>query len=294
MRICRFNDDRIGIVRPDGVHDVTTILEKLPLVRYPFPLGDPLIVNLEAWRPELEALADKAPALNANELRFKSPVANPTKIIGVPTNYQAHRDEMAADKTITTQSQAIPERGIDSVLVQGLFLKANSSLVGPSEGIATRFPDRRNDHEAELGVIIGKTGSDIPEDKAYDYIVGYALAMDMVVRGKEDRSFRKSIDTYSVLGPWLVTKDEVPDPQNLNFELKVNGESRQKANTKDMIMYIKQQISWGSTFYTLHPGDIIMTGTCQGVGPVKPGDMVDFEFEILGNMKVPVRAHEVS
>lgn len=292
MRLCRFNDDRIGIVRKDGVHDVTAILDKLPATRYSFPVGDPLIANLEAWRPEMEKLADKAPALDPAKLKFKSPVAHPSKIIGVPTNYQAHRDEMKADTSIPSISSGLPERGVDSILVQGLFLKANSSLVGPSEGIAIRFPDRRTDHEAELGVIIGKSGSDIPEDKALDYVVGYALALDMVVRGKEDRSFRKSIDSYSVLGPWLVTKDEVPDPQNLDFELKVNGQTRQKSNTKDMIMYIKQQIAWGSTFYTLHPGDIIMTGTCQGVGRVQPGDKMEFEFPALGKMEIDIRAHQ--
>ena len=287
MRICRFNDDRIGIVRKDGVHDITTILQKLPAVRYPFPVGDPFIANLENWRGEMEALADKAAALDPDKLEFKSPVAHPSKIIGVPSNYHAHRAEMAADSSIPRAAK----REAVSVRDQGLFLKANSSLVGPSEGIAVRFPDRRTDHEAELGLIIGKTGSDIPEDKAYDYIVGYALAMDMVVRGGEDRSLRKSVDTYSVLGPWLVTADEVADPQNLAFTLKVNGEVRQQSNTKDMIMYIKEQISWGSSFYTLHPGDIIMTGTCAGVGRVAPGDTIDFEFENLGRMQVPVRAH---
>ena len=291
MRICRFNDDRIGIVRADGVHDVSAIIQKLPATRYPFPVGDPLIANLESWRGEIETLADKAPALDPGELEYKSPVAHPSKIIGVPTNYQAHREEMAADVTIPSKVRGTPERGPMSIREQGLFLKANSSLVGPSQGIAVRFPDRRTDHEAELGVVIGRTGSDISEDKAYDYICGYALALDMVVRGGEDRSFRKSIDTYAVLGPWLVTKDEVPDPQNLDFTLKVNGEVRQKSNTKDMIMYIKEQISWASSFYTLHPGDIIMTGTCQGVGRVQPGDKMEFEFERLGKMEIPIRAH---
>ena len=201
MRICRFNDDRVGIVRADGVHDITSITERISAKPYTYPVGDPLIANLDAWRKDMEALADKAPALDPAKLKFKSPVAHPSKVIGVPTNYQAHREEMAADKTIPSLSSGLPERGVDSILTQGLFLKANSSLIGPSEGIEVRFPDRRTDHEAELGVVIGKSGSDIPEDKAYDYICGYALALDMVVRGKEDRSFRKSIDTYSVLGP---------------------------------------------------------------------------------------------
>ena len=293
MRICRFNDDRIGIVRPDGIHDVTSILEKLPAIRYPFPVGDPLIANLEKWRPELEKLADATPAIDPKTVKFKSPVAHPSKIIGVPTNYAAHRAEMRADTTIHAGPRPDEPSGIDLILKNGLFLKSNSSLVGPSEGVALRFPDRRNDHEAELGVIIGKTGSDIPEDKAYDYIVGYAMALDMVTRGKEDRSFRKSIDTYSVLGPWLVTFDEVPDPQNLNFELKVNGETKQKSNTSDMIMYIRQQISWASQFYTLHPGDIIMTGTCSGVGRVAPGDVMDFQMDIIGQMQIPIRAHKI-
>ena len=129
---------------------------------------------------------------------------------------------------VTTQSVKIGEAG--------MFLKANSALVGPAEGIALRFPERRNDHEAELVMVIGKPGSDIPRARALDHVAGYCLGLDMTVRGREDRSFRKSIDSYAVLGPWMVTADEIADPDALPLSLTVNGETRQNSNT-DMLIY---------------------------------------------------------
>ncbi len=290
MKFCRYDDNRLGVVRDDGVHDVSGALEKLPALHYPFPVEDQLINNLDQLRPEMEKLADGAPALDPAGLKFLSPVANPSKVIGTPTNYMAHREEASIDPDFGGGSTS---RYVGkSIEEQGLFLKANSALVGPGEGVAVRFPDRRTDHEAELGVIIGKAGSDIPESEAFNHVAGYALALDMVVRGTEDRSFRKSIDTYAVLGPWVVTADEIDDPDNLDFALTVSGEPRQKSNTSLMIMNIARQISWGSTFYTLLPGDIIMTGTCEGVGRVGPGDVIEMEMQDIGRMEVPVRAHQ--
>jgi len=288
MKICRFNDNRIGIVRDDVVYDVTTVIEQeLPAYRYPFPAGDQLIANLDSLRPKLETMADMVDGLQVSELTLKSPIANPTKIIGVPQNYQDHADEAAADTGI---SQGMPRRKMED---QGLFLKANSALIGPGEGVAIRFSERRTDHEAELGVIIGKKGSNIEYDEALSYVAGYAIAMDMVVRGKEDRSFRKSVDTYAVLGPWMVTADEISDPGNLDFSLSIDNEIRQKNNTRNLILNLQGQIVWASKFYSLHPGDIIMSGTCAGVGPVKPGDLMQLVFENIGKMDVPVRAHTV-
>ena len=286
MKYCRFDDNRIGVVRDDKVHDVTAIVEELPAVRYPYPTGDALVANLGSLRDKMERLADGTEGVPAAGCRFLSPVANPTKIIGTPVNYQAHAEEAKSDAEVNLGAR---RGGIED---QGLFLKANSALVGPSEGVATRFPDRRTDHEAELGLIIGKTASDIGYDEALDYVAGYAIALDMVVRGSEDRSFRKSVDTYAVLGPWLVTADEIPNPDALAFELTVNGETRQKSNTRLMIMDVRRQIEWASTFYTLHPGDIIMTGTCEGVSRVVPGDVMSLTFEGIGAMDVPVRAHK--
>jgi 2-keto-4-pentenoate hydratase/2-oxohepta-3-ene-1,7-dioic acid hydratase in catechol pathway len=110
----------------------------------------------------------------------------------------------------------------------------------------------------------------------------------MTVRGPEDRSFRKSVDTYSVLGPWMVTVDEIADPQRLALELSVNGTVRQSANTSEMILPIAEQIAWASRFYTLQPGDVIMTGTCEGVGPVVAGDRMHARIEAIGAMEVAV------
>ncbi|MDE0334984.1 MAG: fumarylacetoacetate hydrolase family protein [Defluviicoccus sp.] len=285
MKYCRYNDNRIGVVRDDRVHDVTSVVDALPAHRYPFPIGDALVANLDSLRGEMERLADAAEGVPVSSVTFLSPVANPTKVIGVPVNYQAHADEAKADAEV---SVAARRGGIEE---QGLFLKANSALVGPSEGVAVRFPDRRTDHEAELGIVIGRAACDVGYDEALDYVAGYAIALDMVVRGTEDRSMRKSVDTYAVLGPWLTTADEIPNPDSMAFELTVNGETRQKSNTELMIMDCRRQIEWASSFYTLHPGDIIMSGTCEGVSRVLPGDTMHLEFAGLGAMDVPIRAH---
>ena len=161
--------------------------------------------------------------------------------------------------------------------------------MGPSEGVALRFTDRRNDHEVELAVVIGKAGSAIPAAKALDHVAGYAIGLDMTVRGTEDRSVRKSVDSYSVLGPWLVTADEIPDPNNLDLSITVNNEPRQKSNTRMLILNVQQCIEFFSSYYTLLPGDIIMSGTPEGVGPVKNGDLMIAEVEKVGRMEVRVR-----
>jgi 2-keto-4-pentenoate hydratase/2-oxohepta-3-ene-1,7-dioic acid hydratase in catechol pathway len=286
MRICRFDDDRIGLVRHGSVHDVTAITDHLPAIRYPYPPGDALIANLDRLREKMESLADAAPGRPLSEIRLLSPVANPTKIIGTPQNYEAHAQEATADHQISGGRARRP------MAEQGLFLKATSALVGPDEGVAVRFPDRRTDHEAELGVIIGREGANIAREDALDFVAGYAIAMDMVVRGPEDRSFRKSVDTYAVLGPWLVTADEAPAPDAVSFTLSVDGIIRQAAHTRDMILDVPGQIAWASRFYTLYPGDIIMSGTCDGVGRVQPGDVIHLEFDGIGEMDVAVRGFE--
>ncbi len=283
MRICWFDDHRLGLVDGGVVRDVTGALSVLPAAQYPQrEKGDLLIANLPAVRPYIEKIAAAAPARPIGEVKLLSPVANPSKIIGTPVNYLKHVEEADANREVFTTRY----RG--SIEEQGLFLKATSSLVGCGEGVQTRFPDRRTDHEVELGVVIGRTAANVQEADALSYVAGYAIALDMVVRGSEDRSLRKSIDTYAVLGPWLTTADEVPDPGNLAFSLRVNGDTRQASNTAHMIMSIARQISWASRFYTLWPGDIIMTGTCEGVGRVQPGDVMHCEIERLGAMDVQV------
>jgi 2-keto-4-pentenoate hydratase/2-oxohepta-3-ene-1,7-dioic acid hydratase in catechol pathway len=285
MRICRFDNDRVGVIRGDEVIDVTDGVSDLLAARYPYPPGDPLIANLGRLRSKLETMAKSGTGIALGKVRLLSPVANPDKIIGAPVNYEKHIAEGDRDKEIR---QGRPRLTIGQA---GLFLKANSSLVGPHAGVALRFLDRRTDHEVELAAIIGRKASDIPEDKALDFVAGYAIGLDMTVRGPEDRSFRKSVDTYSVLGPWLVTRDEIADPGRLDLELTVNGEPRQSANTSSMIYSVAKQIAWASTFYTLYPGDVIMTGTPEGVGPVKPGDVMRAKIETIGAMDVHVRAH---
>jgi 2,4-didehydro-3-deoxy-L-rhamnonate hydrolase len=286
MRLCRYADNQLGLVRDDMLSDATAALKNLPPLTWPTPLGDHLIANLDALRPAIERAADDSDPVPVSSVVLKSPVANPSKIIGAPVNYQKHHEEAVADQEINRG------RDVKTIDTYGLFMKANSSLVGPGEGVALRFTDRRNDHEVELAVIIGEGGSDITEADAMGHICAYSIGLDMTVRGTEDRSLRKGIDTYSVLGPWLVTADEIADPGHLDFEIRVNDELRQKSNTEFLIFDIPRLIAYASSFMTLYPGDVIMTGTPEGVGPVVAGDVMHAWIDGVGEMSVPVRAHE--
>jgi len=286
MRICWFNDNRLGLVKGDRVFDVSKALEKLPRLTYPYPKGDPLISNLDSLKPAILAAAEGAPSLAVGDVKFLSPVQAPTKIIGTPTNYMDHRQEASQQRDV------FGGRYSGGIEEQGLFLKATSALIGTGEGVRLRFPDRRTDHEMELGVVIGRKASNIKKEDALSHVAGYCIALDMVVRGTQDRSFRKSVDTYAVLGPWLVTADEVRDHADLNFSLAVNGEVKQKSNTKLMIMDLPTQISWASSYYTLWPGDIIMSGTCAGVSQVKPGDVMHCQIEGIATADVRVVAFD--
>lgn len=283
MQLCRFADNRLGLVEGDRVKDVSAALDVLPSVRYPLPPHDPLIAHLPALRGAIEIAAKNAKSIALADCALLSPIANPGKIVAAPVNYKKHLEEARADAEIHHQKQ------VEEIQRVGLFLKATSSVVGPSQGIAIRHPDRRTDHEIELAAVIGTKADRVTREHALDHIAGYCIGFDITVRGPEERSLRKSIDSYTVLGPWLTTADAVTEPSSLELELKVNGETRQKANTRDLIIGIADLIVFASSFYTLMPGDVILTGTPEGVAPIKPGDVLDASIAQIGAMRVVVR-----
>jgi 2-keto-4-pentenoate hydratase/2-oxohepta-3-ene-1,7-dioic acid hydratase in catechol pathway len=204
-------------------------------------------------------------------------------------NYADHAAETGAD---------IPEHPI-------LFMKANSAITGPNDDVVMPRGSTKTDWEVELGVVIGKAAKYVSEEEALDYVAGYCLCNDV-----SERHFQtsltgqwtkgKSCDTFGPTGPWLVTRDEVEDPQKLDMWLDVNGKRMQTGNTKTMIFTVAQVISHLSQLFTLHPGDVISTGTPPGVGmgikpePVylKDGDVMELSIQGLGVQRQNVRADD--
>jgi len=245
--------------------------------------GDALIRALPGLRGRDHELQRGTIRLPLSDVALLSPIRNPTKILAAPNNFREHSAEMNASGTVKSSLMA----SMDEV---GFFLKATSSLVGPSEGIAVRFPERRTDYEVEAVIVIGEVvRGPVSASDALKYVAGYSVGLDITLRGPEERSQRKSIDSYSVLGPWLVTVDDVPDLSALNMRLSVNGEARQSVGLSDMLFNAAEQIAYASKFYTLYPGDLIYTGTPSGVGPIRGGDVIRAEIESIGAMEVKVR-----
>jgi 2-keto-4-pentenoate hydratase/2-oxohepta-3-ene-1,7-dioic acid hydratase in catechol pathway len=282
MKLCRFHHNRVGIVDGDDVADITPLFDDVARPSWPYPAYDWLVYHFPEVRPRIPSFLDSARRFPIGDIRIDAPVANPGKIIGAPINYRDHINEANADrginhgKTFTTLDQL------------GLFLKASTALLPSGGRVLIPFANRRTDHEVELVAVIGKGGRRISQEAALDHVLAYCIGLDMTVRGPEFAGFRKSADTFAVVGPWLTTADEVGDPNSLDLELQVNGERRQSSNTRYLIFNIQRLIAYASAMYTLCPGDLIFTGTPAGVGPVQPGDRISASIQRLGELRVEV------
>lgn len=284
MKICRFDENRLGLVDNEMVIDISDSLSALPEVRWPAPHGDALITHWASIKPEIDRVREGAPRIGLADIGLNSPVANPSKIIGIARN----RKNLDAESLGPGNAFAKGRGDSDPI---HMFIKATSALVGAADGVALRFTDRRNDPEAELAIIIGTEGTDISEENALDHIFGYSIGLDMSLRGPEPASARKSIDSYAVLGPWITTADEIPDPDNLATRLYVDGEILQDANTNQLAFGVRRLIAHTSSYYTLYPGDVIMAGTAASFAPIHAGSVMTADFAGIGRMDVAVRKH---
>ncbi|MDT0675269.1 fumarylacetoacetate hydrolase family protein [Autumnicola musiva] len=242
------------------------------------------IQKLENWLKDNAADCPKV----SQDTRLGSPFSRPSKLICIGLNYAKHAEETGAEA---------PKEPV-------LFFKATSAIVGPNDNLIIPKNSKKTDWEVELGVVIGKKTSYCSEEDALDHVAGYVLHNDY-----SEREFQierggqwvkgKSCDTFAPLGPWLVTKDEINDPNNLNLWLKLNGETKQSSNTSDFVFNVSEVVSYISQFMTLLPGDVISTGTPAGVGMglkpqryLKEGDVVELGIDGLGSSKQHVKNYK--
>ena len=272
MRIGVLTDGRLAAYASDG-----TVRDLSGAVRSDSadPRG-PLFGLIASSRPVDTpvdmAAVDAAPALDGSA-EWGAPLPLPGKIVGAPANYREHVAEMNNPTTIVEW---------------GMFLKASTSVIGPGGVVELPYTDVRTDQEGELAVVIGRTARNVDRRKALDYVYGYTCLLDITTRSSEDRSTRKSFDTFTPLGPYVVTADEFADPDSVRLRCWVNDELRQDCSTERFIFDVERVIEYASAVMTLHPGDVIATGTPAGVGPLSGGDRIVVEIERLGRLEVSV------
>lgn len=267
------SDNKIGVWQSDGrVLDLSTCGVDLP--------GDMLgLIEMGNAGMELLEAAVKAggAVIDVDEADLRQPILRPPKILAIALNYALHVAESKTEKPP----------------VQMWFNKQSTCATGPFDPIDLPVVSDKLDYEGELGVIIGKRCRHVPKERAMDVIFGYTVVNDVSVRDwqRAAQTFQigKSFDTHGPFGPWIVTKHEIDDPQNLDLKTLVNGEVRQDSNTSHMIYPIAEQIEHLTKAFTLEPGDLLVTGTPSGVGAamdppsfMKEGDVVRVEIERVG------------
>jgi 2-keto-4-pentenoate hydratase/2-oxohepta-3-ene-1,7-dioic acid hydratase in catechol pathway len=295
MRVVRYEDrdgvTRLGAHTERGVIPLETAARSLSISSEFFADIESFLSGGDAAQALAEKVISNAPASAAiliSDVRLRPPVRRPGKIIAVGLNYRDHSAEAGAKN--------LPKTPI-------LFAKFTTSISGPADPIIIPAGDPQIDYEAELAVVIGKKGKSIAAANAFEYVAGYMPLNDVTARAWQfaDKQWvrGKSPDTFCPIGPWLTTRDEIPDPHALSISARVNGVTVQNSHTSKMMFRIPELVEFISASITLEPGDIIATGTPEGVGvfrnpPVflKVGDVVEIEIEKLGILRNPVTASQ--
>ena len=281
MRLYVFDDFRLGVqVKGDGIVDITA------LVGADLAPENRMTALITEWDNLGDAVRRAAGELHADhalsDVTVRAPQPCPRTIVAAPVNYLRHQAEMGGAGGVYADAD------IKTIETYAGFVKAPSSIVGPDGAIELPYDDRRVDHEAEVGVVIGRRASRVPRAEALDYVFGYVPLLDITIRGEEDRSIRKSYDTFTPIGPAIVTAEDIADHNNIGFRLSVNGEERQNSTTRHLIYDIPRLIELYTEVMTLQPGDLIATGTPEGVGPIRAGDTVLLTVDGIGQLTMPV------
>lgn len=275
MKLAYFDNFQLGILTDKGLVDVSHIIMDIPHTN-PGNLMNGLIENFENYRSKLETAAEKGAAFPLDSIKIQPPLPKPGAIDCMAVNYMENG-------TLKEKPQ-----------ING-FHKSPSAIIGNGDTmILPDVPATIFEGEAELGLIIGKRASNVSESDAMDHVFGYLNFIDGSARGlPPDRNvfFQvKSRATFAPIGPFIVTADEIPDPQNLSVKLWVNGELKQDFNTNDMAHKIPKAISWLSSIHALEPGDLIATGTNhRGLSSFQHGDKIELEVEMLGRLSINVQ-----
>lgn len=276
MRYLSFRDgagrSRAGVVDPAAPGTILDVTDAVPPGE-----GSPMrrLAGAVGAGLDPEGILRRSFAVDLATVTTTAPVPDPTKVVAAPVNYRKHQAEMNESSRV------------DSL---GVFLKAPSSVVGAGAVVTLPYHDRRFDQEGEFAAVIGRPARHVSEADALEHVFGYTCLLDMTMRGGEDRSVRKSFDTFTPTGPTIVSPDEVPAVDELALHLWVNGTLRQRADLTDLIWSLPKLIAYVSTVMTLHPGDIVTTGTPEGVGEVFDGDRIEVEVTGLDRLAVTVSA----
>ncbi len=293
MKICRYNTGDAGLIEGDSIYPLGDALAATGVVR----AGATMAEIIDALANQSGAAAGLAAARSGKSLtlasaKLRAPIINPPAIWAAAANYRAHQAEMKVRVGAYDRTQL----SADDLMAE-VFLKPASSIIGPSGTVILPKISKHVDFECELCAVIGKTARNVSAEQALDYVFGYTLCWDISIRdpwgvgGRHNtRNIRKGFDTFCGVGPWIVSKDEIREPQDVRITVEQNGKTVMQAHTGDMINGLRDLIRFLSSVTTLQPGTLITTGTPAGVSKLAPGDHLKGTIDGVGTMELNVEA----